>query len=161
MDRQPTLDGECLLLRPLLEEDWQALYAVAADPQIWSQHPQHDRWREDIFRAFFDDALAKGGAIAVIDKVSGAVVGSSRWERLDQAGGGSVEIGWTFLARSHWGGACNRELKRLMLEKSRIFPDEGFIFGPEGDGFERINIACPRSILREALTRIRRAVDVQ
>jgi cystathionine beta-lyase len=45
-----------------------------------------------------------------------------------------------------------------MLEKSRIFPDEGFIFGPEGDGFERINIACPRSTLREALTRIQRAV---
>jgi cystathionine beta-lyase len=50
-------------------------------------------------------------------------------------------------------------LKRLMLEKSRIFPDEGFIFGPEGDGFERINIACPRSMLREALTRIQRAVE--
>jgi cystathionine beta-lyase len=50
-------------------------------------------------------------------------------------------------------------LKRLMLEKSRIFPDEGFIFGPEGDGFERINIACPRSILNDALARIRRAVD--
>jgi cystathionine beta-lyase len=50
-------------------------------------------------------------------------------------------------------------LKRLMLEKSRIFPDEGFIFGPEGDGFERINIACPRSILNDALARLRRAVD--
>ncbi len=50
-------------------------------------------------------------------------------------------------------------LKRLMLGKARIFPDEGFIFGPEGDGFERINIACPRSILTDALTRIRCAVD--
>jgi len=50
-------------------------------------------------------------------------------------------------------------LKHLMLGKARIFLDEGFIFGPEGDGFERINIACPRSILQDALTRIRRAVD--
>jgi cystathionine beta-lyase len=50
-------------------------------------------------------------------------------------------------------------LKRLMLQKARIFLDEGFIFGPEGDGFERINIACPRSILSDALKRIRRAVD--
>lgn len=49
-------------------------------------------------------------------------------------------------------------LKRLMLEKARIFPDEGFIFGPEGEGFERINIACPRLILKDALGRIRRAV---
>ena len=50
-------------------------------------------------------------------------------------------------------------LKRLMMEKARIFPDEGFIFGPEGEGFERINIACPRSVLKEALERIRWAVE--
>ena len=50
-------------------------------------------------------------------------------------------------------------LKRLMMETARIFPDEGFIFGPEGEGFERLNIACPRSILAEALERIRRAVS--
>jgi cystathionine beta-lyase len=50
-------------------------------------------------------------------------------------------------------------LRRLMLKKARIFPDEGFIFGPEGVGFERINIACPRSILKEALDRIKQAVE--
>jgi cysteine-S-conjugate beta-lyase len=50
-------------------------------------------------------------------------------------------------------------LKRLMLEKARIFGDEGFIFGPEGDGFERINIACPRAILQEALARMRLALS--
>jgi len=46
-----------------------------------------------------------------------------------------------------------------MLGHARVFMDEGFIFGPEGDGFERINIACPRSILQDALGRIKRAVD--
>jgi cystathionine beta-lyase len=50
-------------------------------------------------------------------------------------------------------------LRRLMMKEARVFIDEGFIFGPEGEGFERINIACPRSILQEALSRIRRAVD--
>jgi cystathionine beta-lyase len=50
------------------------------------------------------------------------------------------------------------ELKRLMLEDAGVYLDEGFIFGPEGEGFERINIACPRSILVEALDRIGRAV---
>jgi cystathionine beta-lyase len=50
-------------------------------------------------------------------------------------------------------------LKRLMLNEARVFLDDGFIFGPEGEGFERINIACPRSILVEALERIREAVD--
>jgi cystathionine beta-lyase len=49
-------------------------------------------------------------------------------------------------------------LKRLMLEEARVYLDEGFIFGPEGEGFERINIACPRAILVEALERIEAAV---
>lgn len=115
MDRQPVLEGDRLLLRPLRADDWSALYAVASDPLIWEVHPQHDRWQEAVFRAFFDQALAGGGAVAVIDKASGAIVGSSRWEGFDPADGGSVEIGWTFLARSHWSGAYNPELKRLML----------------------------------------------
>lgn len=114
MDRQPVLHGDRLLLRPLAPADWDALYGVASDPLIWAVHPAHDRWQESVFRTFFDDALAKGGAIVVIDKESGAVVGSSRWQEYD-AEKSIVEIGWTFLARSHWGGSYNRELKHLML----------------------------------------------
>ena len=49
-------------------------------------------------------------------------------------------------------------LEDLMLNKARIYFDEGYIFGPEGEGFERINLACPRSIVDEALNRIERAV---
>ena len=51
------------------------------------------------------------------------------------------------------------ELKRLMLEEARVYLDEGFIFGSEGEGFERINIACPRAVLVEALDRIRQAIE--
>lgn len=49
-------------------------------------------------------------------------------------------------------------LEALMLEKAKIYFDEGYIFGLEGVGFERVNIACPRSILDEALVRMRNAV---
>lgn len=115
MDRQPTLAGERLLLRPLRAEDWDALWAVAADREIWALHPAHDRWREPVFRAFFADALDKGGALLVLDKASGQAIGSSRFQAYDPAGGGSVEIGWTFLARDHWGSGANAEMKRLML----------------------------------------------
>lgn len=45
-------------------------------------------------------------------------------------------------------------LRFLMIEKARVFLDEGYIFGPEGSGFERINIACPAAVLQEALDRI-------
>jgi cystathionine beta-lyase len=51
------------------------------------------------------------------------------------------------------------ELRQLMYDQAKVYLDEGFIFGPEGDGFERINIACPRSILVEAMDRIKAAVD--
>ncbi len=116
MDRQPTLEGERVLLRPLREEDWEALFAIASDPAVWEQHPMHDRWREDVFRAFFDDAMAQGGALAVIDKTKDAIIGSTRFQAYDEADGGSVEIGWTFIAPRYWGRGLNPEMKRLMLE---------------------------------------------
>lgn len=115
LDRQPVLEAEHIALRPLREDDWDALFAVASDPLIWEQHPAHDRWREPVFRAFFADALANKGALVVIDRATSAVIGSSRFQGLEEADGGSVEIGWTFLARSHWGGRTNHEMKRLML----------------------------------------------
>ncbi|SDF95539.1 MalY/PatB family protein [Thalassobaculum litoreum] len=49
-------------------------------------------------------------------------------------------------------------LEDLMLNRARVYFDEGYIFGDEGAGFERINLACPRSVLDEALVRIRDAV---
>ena len=115
MNRQPVLEGERLLLRPLHADDWAALYAVASDPLVWEVHPANDRWQEPVFRAYFGDALAQGGALAVIDRQSDQIIGSSRMQAYDPADGGSIEIGWTFLARSHWGGAYNAEMKRLML----------------------------------------------
>jgi RimJ/RimL family protein N-acetyltransferase len=115
LDRQPVLEGERLLLRPLTPEDWDALFAVASDPLIWEKHPAQDRWQEPVFRAFFDDALANGGALAVVDKSTGEIIGSSRYQGLDETNGGSVEIGWTFLARCFWGSGYNAEMKRLML----------------------------------------------
>lgn len=115
MDRQPTLEGERLLLRPLQPDDWDALWAIASDRELWAVHPANDRWQEPVFREFFADALAQRGALAIVDKISGRVIGSSRFQEYDPANGGSVEIGWTFLARELWGSGLNAELKRLMV----------------------------------------------
>ncbi len=114
MDRQPLLEGERLRLRPLAASDWDALFAVASDREIWAQHPASDRWQEVVFRAFFDEALDEGGAMVAIENVSGKIVGSSQFRPcpLDNS---EMEIGWTFLAREQWGGAINREMKGLML----------------------------------------------
>jgi RimJ/RimL family protein N-acetyltransferase len=111
---QPTLRGRLLEVRPLREDDYDALYAAARDPLIWEQHPD-ERHREEVFGAFFAEHLATGGALAVVDVRSGEVIGTSRYHDYDPVRS-EVEIGWTFLARAYWGGAYNGELKRLMLE---------------------------------------------
>lgn len=120
MMRQPVLKGELLELRPLRPEDFDDLYAVASDPLIWEQHPHNTRYQEEVFRKFFRDALASGGALIAIDSETGRVIGSSRYAGYDKEKS-QVEIGWTFLARSHWGGVYNGEMKRLMLEHAFKF----------------------------------------
>jgi RimJ/RimL family protein N-acetyltransferase len=111
---QPRLVGELVELRPLEAGDWEGLYAVAKDPLIWELHPVWDRYKEEVFREFFRGAMESGGALVVIDRATGAVIGSSRYAEYD-AGKSEVEIGWTFLARAYWGGKVNGEMKRLMV----------------------------------------------
>ncbi|HEV3079029.1 MAG TPA: GNAT family N-acetyltransferase [Gemmataceae bacterium] len=130
-DLQPTLKGELLELRPLRPEDFQDLYAVAADPLIWEQHPSKDRYKKEVFKAFFREALESGGALLALDCKDGRVIGSSRFHGYDQDKG-EIEIGWTFLARSHWGGSFNREMKQLMLQHAFRFVDSViFLVGPQ------------------------------
>jgi len=113
-DLQPTLRGELIELRPLAPADWDELFAVASDPLIWEQHPSNDRYQKEVFKAFFRDALESSGALIAIDSKDGRLIGSSRFYGY-QTEKSEIEIGWTFLARSHWGGIYNQEMKRLML----------------------------------------------
>lgn len=130
-DLQPRLQGKLLELRPLRPEDYPALYAVASDPLIWEQHPANDRYREEVFRGFFQKAIDSGGAFIVIDRKDGRVIGSSRFHGYDPEIS-EIEIGWTFLARSHWGGAYNREMKELMLRHAfRFVQRVVLLVGPE------------------------------
>ncbi len=55
-------------------------------------------------------------------------------------------------------GLSDRELNRLIVEKAGLWLDAGSMFGKIGEQFERINIACPRSTLEEALIRLKKAV---
>jgi len=113
-DLQPHLKGDLIELRPLMPEDWDDLFAVASDTLIWAQHPENDRYKEDVFKVFFKDALESGGAFVVIDTKSKRIIGSTRFHGYDPEKS-EVEIGWTFLARRYWGGRYNREMKQLML----------------------------------------------
>lgn len=51
------------------------------------------------------------------------------------------------------------ELERFIRDKAKLWLDAGFIFGKCGEGFERFNLAAPRKIVEESLTRLERAVS--
>lgn len=124
---QPILTSEILQLRPLRADDFEELYAVASDPLIWAQHPNSDRYKPDVFRKFFDEALQSGGALIALDSKDDRVIGSSRFHCYDLVRS-EIEIGWTFLARTHWGGVYNGEMKRLMLAHAFKFVDNVIFF---------------------------------
>ena len=124
---QPILKSELLELRPLRADDFEALYKVASDPLIWEQHPNSDRYKLDVFQKFFDEAMLSGGALIALDRKADQVIGSSRFHCYDLVRS-EVEIGWTFLARSHWGGVYNGEMKRLMLSHAFEFVDNVIFF---------------------------------
>lgn len=55
-------------------------------------------------------------------------------------------------------GLSNEELKKLMIEKAGVGMNDGASFGKEGDGFQRMNVACPRAVVEKALNNIEKAV---
>jgi N-acetyltransferase len=124
---QPHLKGELVELRPLTPEDWDDLFAVASDPLIWEQHPESDRYKEDVFRVFFREALESGGAFVVIDAKTQQIIGSTRFYGYDPEKS-EIEIGWTFLARKYWGGRHNREMKDLLLTHAFKFVENVMFF---------------------------------
>ena len=113
-DLQLNLKGNLVELKPLRADDYRALYAVAAVPLIWEQHPVNDRHKEEVFKAFFREALESNGTLIAVDSGESRIIGSSRFHGYNQERS-EIEIGWTFLARSYWGGIYNKEIKQLML----------------------------------------------
>lgn len=112
---QPTLSDERILLLPLLPTDFEQLFEVANDVQIWEQHPNQDRWKKDVFYTFFLGAIASKGAFKVIDPTNGKIIGSTRFYDFDFENE-SIFIGYTFLATQFWGKGINHAVKRLMLD---------------------------------------------
>ena len=131
-DLQPTLEDDILTLTPLKEEDLDDLYNVASDPLIWEQHPSKDRCQRDVFELFFKDAMASGGAFAIIDKTTGEIIGSTRFHSIKEIEN-AIEIGWTFLAREYWGGQFNKAMKILMIDHAFHFVDNVLFYIDENN----------------------------
>jgi RimJ/RimL family protein N-acetyltransferase len=146
---QPTLVGTWVRLRPLTDEDFETLCAVGSDPLIWEQHPEPDRWKREKFEFFFRTAIESKGALAIIDQKTGALIGTSRFTQHDLQKS-CVEVGFTFLARSHWGKGYNHELKFLMLSYAFQFVDTASFYVGER------NIRSQKAMIRIGATEVNR-----
>jgi RimJ/RimL family protein N-acetyltransferase len=115
IDIQPILENNKTILYPLQEQDFEDLYAVAADPKIWEQHPNKDRWKKEVFKIFFDGAIQSKGAFKIVDKTHDNIIGCTRfydYHELEK----SITIGYTFYATQYWGKGINHSVKAMMLD---------------------------------------------
>lgn len=119
---QPTLQNEFVKLVPLKETDFEILYSIASDPLIWEQHPNKLRWQREVFQNFFTGAIESKGAFLIYDAKTNEVIGSTRFYDWDLEKS-NVAIGYTFYARSHWGGKYNPSCKHLMMQHAFQFVD--------------------------------------
>jgi RimJ/RimL family protein N-acetyltransferase len=112
---QSNLENDKVVLFPLHEQDFEDLYTASADPKIWEQHPNKDRWKKEVFRTFFDGALQSKGAYKIIDKNSNSVIGSTRFYDYNEEEK-SILIGYTFYSTKYWGSGINQSVKKIMLD---------------------------------------------
>ncbi len=119
------LEDELTKLVPLRASDFEALFEVASDPLIWEQHPAKNRYQRDVFKAFFEGALATNSSFIIWDKLTGKAIGSTRYYDF-KSESSSIAIGFTFISRAYWGGPYNRATKKLLLDYAFQFVDQVF-----------------------------------
>ena len=123
MNLQPTLENDLIILRPLRENDFEALYDVAKDPLIWEQHPCRDRYKREVYTEFFEESIKSKAALIIIDKSSDSIIGSTRFKPVENVEN-AIEIGWSFLARKYWGDTYNKSVKKLMIDYAFGFVED-------------------------------------
>ena len=111
--------GEIVVLEPLKARHGDALLEAAADARIWQWMPYDASESREGFDAWFESALEASSAgsetaFAVLDATDGVVLGSTRYLAL-RPEHRTLEIGWTWFARSAWGTGANTEAKLLLL----------------------------------------------
>jgi N-acetyltransferase len=120
---QPTLENENVLLQPLQQQDFEALYQTASDPKVWEQHPNKNRYQRDVFEIYFKGAIESKGAFLIQDKNTKEVIGSSRYYDYNEKEN-AVLIGYTFIGTKYWGKKINAQIKSLMINYAFQFVDK-------------------------------------
>ena len=116
----PNLSNEYVLVRPLLQKDFEGLYACGGDKRIWAGHPNTNRYQRKEFEQWFANAVESKSALTVIDNRTTKIIGSTRFY-FEAIPNNCVAVGYTFLSYEYWGGKTNYQLKSLMFDYAFIY----------------------------------------
>lgn len=141
------LENELVTLTPLKETDFERLFSVASDPQIWEQHPTRYRYKRDVFKLYFDGAVNSGTAYLIFERDSGHLIGCTRFYNYDPEHS-KVAIGYTFLAKAYWGGIYNKSVKLLLIKYAYQYV-ETILFHVAAD-----NIRSQKAVLKLGANKI-------
>lgn len=111
------LENDLVFLRKMEKTDFETLFTVASDKNIWAQHPQSNRYLRDEFSRYFDLITAGNIAYLIVDKASSEIIGATSYYDYD-ASLRQVAIGYTFLSTQFWGGRYNASIKTLLIENA-------------------------------------------
>lgn len=117
------LHNQLVSLFPLRETDLELLYPLAADPLVWEQHPNPNRYQRQVFETYFRGAMASKGAFIIKATQTGEPIGCTRFYDYNEAER-QVLIGYTFFGRAYWGKGFNPAVKKLMLDHAFQFVDK-------------------------------------
>ena len=110
-----TLQTDRLILRSAIETDFEDLFALGSDPEVWALHSEKDRYTLSKFKNYFEGGLNNDlGAYTITYRPENRIIGFTRYYDLTLEAN-SVKIGYTFIAKEFWGTGINTELKLVLL----------------------------------------------
>lgn len=124
MNFNKSLSHKDVHLQIMTKGDFDRLFAVAKDPEIWDQHNDKERYKLNGFKKFFDSGINNLQNCYLIF-YKDDLVGSTRYYEYDLATS-SIKIGYTFYAKKCWGTGLNKKVKNLMLYYAFKFTDNVF-----------------------------------
>lgn len=102
-----------------------------------------DEWLEEMIRVVYENHLA----------LKAFMKEHCPWVLVGEMEGTYLQ--WMDFRNYGW---SKKEQERIMLQEAELFLDEGYLFGPEGEGFARMNLACPKSVMMGGLCRLHKAL---
>ena len=124
MNFSKNFENDQLSLIQAKRDDFDNLYSIASDEEIWEQHPENDRWKKNKFSIFFDNGISNEfGMLIIYLKPKNEIIGSTRFYSFDPKDN-AIRIGYTFIIKKYWGTKLNLLTKDLMINYTFKFSDK-------------------------------------